>query len=236
MKKFLKFKQFILITTNLLSIILILLLFSEIKNTLTVKFVNSHNFSSETIKKVEDIFKFGLIQNKINFEQKNTHLIIFDININIKKINSLLIQGLLDEIKKKNAYYYLLDKDENLFLRINNHQFIINHLEGELLLAKKLDIKYPVLEIAKIYGPYSYNNGYLILEETLKLLKKDLRAMEKDLDRLIQLIKENEFLIYTHSNYYKFKFKTWILLLVYFSNVLLYFLLYFKNIKKLSKS
>ena len=114
---------------------------------------------------------------------------------------------------------------------------MIDRLEAELLIAKKLDIKYAVIGIEKInHGTLNYQNGYLVLEERIKLLENDLRETKKNFYYLIQLIKNNKFLIYTVSNDYKFIFKTHILLLVYFINVLLYILLYFTHIKKISKS
>jgi len=246
MKKFLKYKKFIFISANLLSLILIIFLFFEKKNVLLVSFTNVYKFDSQTIMEVKNVLKDQLKKNKINFEEKKTLIVIPESNINIKQFNILIINELFNLVKKKNKYfsyfelnehYIELNKNQNLIERIHNYQFLIDRLEAELLIAKKLDIKYAVIGIEKInHGTLNYQNGYLVLEERIKLLENDLRETKKNFYYLIQLIKNNKFLIYTVSNDYKFIFKTHILLLVYFINVLLYILLNFIYIKKISKS
>jgi hypothetical protein len=237
MKKFLKFKQFILIVANLLSIILLLFLFFEKKDSITIQFISNNVFNSQTTFEIRLIIQDQLIKNNVKFLEKKNQIDIIENNFNAKKFNNLLINEFKNAKKIKLGYCYKFNDSKNLFLIISNYQCLIDYLEGGILLAKNLGIKNSVLEIAGVnYEPYSYKNGYLALEEELKLLKKKLSVAEKDFDYLIQLMKDDKFLIYTHSFYYKFNFKTKILLLVYFINVLLYILLNLKNIKKISKS
>ena len=63
MKKFLKFKQFILIVANLLSIIILLFLFFEKKDSLTIQFISNNVFNSQTTLEIRLIIKDQLIKN-----------------------------------------------------------------------------------------------------------------------------------------------------------------------------
>ena len=70
MKKFLKFKQFILIVANLLSIILLLFLFFEKKDSLTIQLISNNVFNSQTTFEIRLIIKDQLIKNNIEFVEK----------------------------------------------------------------------------------------------------------------------------------------------------------------------
>jgi len=102
MKKFLKYKKFILISANLLSLILIIFLFFEKKNFLVVSFTKVYKFDLETITEVKNVLKDQLKKNKINFEEKKTHIVIQESNISIEQYNILIINKLFNLLEKKN--------------------------------------------------------------------------------------------------------------------------------------
>ena len=117
---------------------------------------------------------------KKNIQIINVDNLSYSANAHAKKFNNLLINEFEEAKKIKLGYYYNFNDSKNLFLIISNYQFWIDYLEGGILLAKNLGIKNPVLEIAGVnYEPYSYKNGYLALEQELKLLKKNFRFINK---------------------------------------------------------